>query len=121
MALKKNKGQYETKYRQYTVTGGESAGDAPSELQETLTGEGQITNFAFEGSEALQLTITVVESDDTSNVLHTITLAGSDTYNRGSFDEPLVEFGAGCTVAVELTDAPSTVSGIQMKLDERTG
>lgn len=120
MALRKNKGQYETKYRQYTISGTESAGDTPSELQETLTSEGQITNFAFEGTEALQLTITVTETD-TSNVLHTVTLAGSDTYNRGSFDEPLVEFGAGCTVTVELTDAPSTVSGIQMKLDERTG
>jgi len=120
MALKKNKSQYETKYRQYKITSGDGANTTPSELQEQLTSEGQISEFTLEGTETLELNITVTETD-TSNVLHDITLAGSSSYNKGSFDEPLVEFGASCTVAVEIITNPSSVGGVQMKLDERTG
>lgn len=120
MGLSKNRSQYETKYRHYKFTSSDSANTTPSELQEQLSSEGQISNLALEGTESLELNITVTETD-TSNVVHDITLAGSSSYDKGSFTDPLVEFGAGCTVAVEVITNPSSVGGVQMKLDERTG
>lgn len=119
MALEKNRGQYEKKYRSVKLTGGEAAEE---QISEALSDEGQVTEIRIFGEEVMDFDLTTTETD-TSTETGSITLAGNSEYHLGSFQDPVIDFGAGNTVALEnLTSvSDSTVIGAQLLIHERTG
>lgn len=118
--MTKKREQYETIYKQYKFTSGDSANASPSELKADLANEGQITRVLLRGTENFELTISVDEAGTGSDV-HDITFAGGKEYNYGSFDEPVLEFGHNMTIQADNVTNPSSVTGVQLVIDERNG
>lgn len=119
MALEKNKGQYERKYRRVKLTGGEASGE---QFTEDFDDEGQVTAIRIYGEEAMDFDLEAVETD-TSTTTEEFTLAGNSEYEVGSFSQPVLEFGTSHTVTLDtLTNVSAdTVIGINLVIDERTG
>lgn len=119
MGLSKNKGQYERKYRQVKLTGGEAAGE---QFSEEIDEEGQVTKLRIYGEQSMDFDL-IAKETDTNQTTETFTLAGNSEYGVGSFEEPVIEFGTAHTVSLDtLTDVSTdTVIGINLVIHERTG
>jgi hypothetical protein len=119
MSKNEFKDQFQEKSRHVRLSGGESAGN---QLTEVVESEGRVSEIVVEGQGDISLEI-VAADPDTNDTLAQYTLAGSSSYNVGSFDSPLFKFGAASAIQINtLTpNGGSTIIGINLTIHERKG
>jgi hypothetical protein len=119
MSNNRRKDQYQEKSRHVRLSGGETAGN---QLTEVVESEGRVSQIVVEGQGNISLEV-VAADPDTNDTLAQYTLAGSSSYDVGSFNSPLFKFGATSAIQVNtLTpNASSTIIGINLTIHERKG
>jgi hypothetical protein len=119
MSENRREDQYQEKSRHIRLSGGENAGN---QLTEVVDSEGRVSSIIVEGQGNISLEI-VAADPNTNATLEQFTLAGSSSYDAGSFSSPLFKFGAASAIQVNtLTpNASNTIIGINLTIHERRG